>query len=42
MLGFLFDHKSFKDNLIYKFYYIFKFIKDDKEIKVYSKMHTID
>ena len=42
MLRFLFNHKSFKDDLIYKFYHIFKFIKDNKEIKIYLKMHTID
>ena len=42
MLRFLFDHKPFKNDLIYEFYCIFKFIKDDKEIKIYSKMHTID
>ena len=42
MLRFLFDHKSFKDDLIYEFCHIFKFIKNDKEIKIYLKMHIID
>ena len=42
MLRFLFDHKSFKDDLIYEFCRILKFIKNDKKIKIYSKMHTID
>ena len=42
MLRFLFDHKSFKNDLIYEFYRIFKFIKNDKEIKVYLKIHIID
>ena len=42
MLHFLFDYKSFKDDLIYKSCHIFKFIKNDKEIKIYSKMHTVD
>ena len=42
MLRFLLDHKSFKDDLIYEFCHIFKFIKNDKKIKIYSKMHIID
>ena len=42
MLRFLFDHKSFKDNLVFESYHILKFIKNDKEIKIYLKMHTID
>ena len=42
MLHFLFDHKSFKDDLIYEFYCIFKFIKNNKMIKVYSEMYIID
>ena len=42
MLRFLFGHKSFKDDLIYEFYHILKLIKNDKKIKIYLKMHTID
>ena len=42
MLRFLFDHKSFKNDLIYEFCRILKFIKNDKKIKIYSKMHTVD
>ena len=42
MLRFLLDHKSFKDDLIYEFCRIFKLIKNDKEIKIYLKMYTID
>ena len=42
MLRFLFDYKSFKNDLIYEFYRILKFIKNDKEIKIYLKMYTID
>ena len=42
MLRFLFDHKFFKDDLIYEFCCILKFIKNDKEIRIYLKMHTID
>ena len=42
MLRFLLDHKSFKDDLIYKSCRILKLIKNDKKIKIYSKMHTVD
>ena len=42
VLRFLFNHKSFKNNLIYKSCRIFKLIKNDKKIKIYLKMHPID
>ena len=42
MLRFLLNHKSFKDDLIYESCRIFKFIKNDRKIKIYSKMYTID
>ena len=42
MLRFLLDYKSFKDDLIYEFYRIFKSWKINKEIRIYSKMYTVD
>ena len=42
VLYFLFDHKSFKNNLIYESCHILKLVKDNKKIKVYSKIYTID
>ena len=42
MLRFLLNHKSFKNDLIYESYCIFKFLENNKKIKVYSTMHTVD
>ena len=42
LLRFLFNYKLFKNNLIYKSCRILKFIKNNKEIKIYSKIYTVD